>query len=151
MTKMKMERIERGGRMPALPAYQTAGAAAFDLAAFLDAPVTLAPGGRALIPTGLRFAVPEGFGGFILARSSLGAKHGVCLANGVGLIDSDYRGEIMVALLNTSDAPFTVRDGDRVAQFLLLAVPRIEPVPVNALDTTVRGEGGFGSTGRGSC
>lgn len=149
--ELSVQLIERGGRKPALPAYQTAGAAAFDLAAFVDEPVTIPAGGRALIPTGLRFAVPAGFGGFILARSSMGVKKGVALANGVGLIDSDYRGEIHVGLINQSGAEFTVRDGDRIAQFLLLAVPSIELVLRDELDETARGAGGFGSTGTGIC
>lgn len=151
MIEMQIQRIERGGRRPALPSYQTGGAAALDLAAFLDGPLTVPAGGRALIPTGLRVVVPEGYGGFVLARSGLAIKNGVTMANGVGLIDSDYRGELRVAVLNTSDADFVVRDGDRVAQFLLLETPRLALRECDALDETARGEQGFGSTGVRPC
>lgn len=138
--------IERGGRMAPLPAYQTAGAAAMDVHAFLEAPVTILPGARALIPTGLCCAVPQGYAMLLLARSGLSVKQGICLANGVGLIDSDYRGEVQVGLLNTSDQPFTVRDGDRIAQMLLTPVPAFALEVRDALDETDRGAGGFGST-----
>lgn len=138
--------IERNGRVAPLPAYQTAGAAAMDVHAFLDAPVTIAPGGRALIPTGLCYAVPQGYAMLLLARSGLSIKQGICLANSVGLIDSDYRGEVQVGLLNTSDVPFTVRDGDRIAQMLLTAVPAFSLELRESLDETERGAGGFGST-----
>ncbi|MEA5039049.1 MAG: dUTP diphosphatase [Clostridiaceae bacterium] len=150
MMQMYVELIERGGRKPILPQYQTAGAAAFDLAAFLDAAVTLPAGGRALIPTGLRIAVPAGYAGLVLARSGLASRHGVAMSNGVGLIDSDYRGELCVALQNSGDMPFTVRDGDRIAQFLLAETPSIELCVVSGLDDTTRGCRGFGSTGTGA-
>lgn len=150
MIDMNITLIERGGRKPAVPQYQTAGAAAFDLASFLDAPLTIPAGGRALIPTGLCFAVPEGYGGLVLARSGLASKHGVAMSNGVGLIDSDYRGEICVPLYNSGDAPFVVRDGDRVAQFMLVETPRINLCVTCSLDDTDRGGRGFGSTGTGA-
>lgn len=149
MIQMNYELIERSGRKPAQPAYQTAGAAAFDLAAFLDAPLIIPVRGRALVPTGLKFAVPDGYAGLILARSGLASKYGVSMSNGVGLIDSDYRGEIHVALCNNGDLPFTICDGDRVAQFLLMETPRIELRLLSVLDETARGECGFGSTGTG--
>ena len=138
--------IERNGRVAPLPAYQTAGAAAMDVHAFLEEPVTIAPGGRALIPTGLCYAVPQGYAMLLLARSGLSIKQGICLANSVGLIDSDYRGEVQVGLLNTSDVPFTVHDGDRIAQMLLTAVPALALELRERLDETARGAGGFGST-----
>ena len=150
MIQMSFELIERGGRKPAKPAYQTSGAAAFDLAAFLDAPLIIPASGRGLVPTGLKFAVPEGYAGLILARSGLASKYGVAMSNGVGLIDSDYRGEIHVALCNHGDVPFTIRDGDRVAQFLLMETPRISLCLSMGLDGTPRGECGFGSTGMGA-
>jgi dUTP pyrophosphatase len=139
--------VERNGRKAPLPAYQTAGAAAMDVHAFLDEPVTIQPGCRALIPTGLCYAVPQGFAMLLLARSGLSIKQGICLANSVGLIDSDYRGEVQVGLLNTSNVPFTVHDGDRIAQFLLMGVPKVEVFQCDTLDETARGTGGFGSTG----
>ena len=138
--------IERNGRVAPLPVYQTAGAAAMDVHAFLDAPVTIEPGCRALIPTGLCYAVPQGYAMLLLARSGLSIKQGICLANSVGLIDSDYRGEVQVGLLNTSDTPFTVHDGDRIAQMLLTAVPAFALEVRDQLDDTARGAGGFGST-----
>lgn len=146
---LKICRLERAGKRPALPQMQTEGAAGRDIAAFLpEGELTIPAGGRALIPTGLTMAIPRGFGGFLLARSSWGAKYGVALANGVGLIDSDYRGEVQVALINHSGADFTVRDGDRVAQLVLLPVPAVTLLETETLDETARGTGGFGSTGR---
>lgn len=150
MIDMNIELIERGGRKPVLPQYQTNGAAAFDLAAFLDAPITIPAGGRALIPTGFKIAVPEGYGGLVLARSGLASKHGVAMSNGVGLIDSDYRGELRVALCNSGDTPFIVHDGERVAQFMLVQTPRICLRVTDVLNDTSRGEHGFGSTGTGA-
>ncbi len=145
---MDIVRIERGGRKPPLPEYKSSAAAAVDLSAFLDDPIVLSPGGRAMIPTGLRVAVPEGMAGLVLCRSSMGAKHGVCLSNGVGLIDPDYRGEVQVALHNTSDVPFTVCDGDRIAQFMLISAPQFALCERDELNDTERGTGGFGSTGK---
>ena len=142
-------RLERCGKKPSLPVRQTEDAAGVDLAAFLPEGEEVIPaGGRALIPTGLTMAVPRGWGGFVLARSSMGVKYGVNLSNGVGLIDPDYRGEVKVALINHSDQAFTVRDGDRIAQ--LMVVPVVQPAVTVAddLDETERGAGGFGSTGR---
>lgn len=141
--------LERCGRKPALPARQTEGAAGADICAFLpEGDVLIPPGGRALIPTGLTMAVPRGYGGFLLARSSMGAKYGVSLSNGVGLIDSDYRGEVKVALINHSQQVFSVHDGDRIAQLVLLPVPTLSLLQTDTLDETARGQGGFGSTGR---
>jgi len=147
METIKLLPITRQGRRPSVPAYQTAGAAAVDLHAFLEAPVTLLPGQRAVIPTGLCMEIPPGYGGFILARSGLSTRHGVTMANGVGLIDSDYRGEVHVSLANRGDAPYTIVDGERIAQFALLRTPAFVFEEVDDLSETARGAGGFGSTG----
>lgn len=132
-----------------LPNYATAGAAAMDLVAYLDAPLTIAPGARALIPTGIAIALPDRNSVCILcARSGLSIKHGICLANGIGVIDSDYRGELKVALANISDTPYTVSPGERIAQMMFLPVATATLVLADTLDETARGAGGFGSTGR---
>ena len=129
------------GRLAPLPEYQTEGAAAMDLRAFLAEPLTLAPMERQSVPTGLAVELPQGFAGLVMARS------GLALVNGVGLIDSDYRGEIRCGLINLSAEPFTIRDGDRVAQLLLVPFARAELLPCESLSPTARGQGGFGSTG----
>lgn len=131
------------------PRYASAGAAAMDLHACLDAAVTLQPGERTLIPTGIAIALPSpDYVALVFDRSGLGIKHGIALPNGVGVIDSDYRGEIGVGLVNLSDAPYTVEPGDRVAQLAILPAVQATPVFVDTLDKTERGAGGFGSTGR---
>ena len=130
-----------------LPEYATAGAAAMDLLAAVEAPVTLPPGGRALIPTGLRVALPAGHEWQIRARSGLALKHGIALPNAPGTIDEDYRGEIGVILLNTGAEPFTVERGMRIAQAVLAPVTRGVFEEVVVLPETARGQGGFGSTG----
>ncbi len=131
-----------------LPAYATDGSAAVDLRAALDAPVEIAPGGRAMIPTGVAIA-PEtrDVVAIVAARSGLAVKKGICLSNGIGVIDADYRGEICVGLLNTSAEAFTVTPGDRIAQLMFLPVLAANFLPVEELDETARGAGGFGSTG----
>lgn len=132
------------------PTYATSGSAAVDLRAALDEgeEKTLAPGARALIPTGLAIA-PESadYVAVIAGRSGLGAKNGVSLANGIGVIDADYRGEIQVALINHGDEPFTVHRGDRIAQMLFLPVAHANFLISDSLDQTERGAGGFGHTG----
>lgn len=132
------------------PEYATSGSAAVDLRAALaeDEVVTVAPGARALIPTGLSIS-PESSDvvAIVAGRSGLGVKKGVSLANGIGVIDSDYRGEIQVALLNKGDEPFEVRRGDRIAQMMFMPVLTASFLPVDELDETVRGAGGFGHTG----
>ncbi|MDR0570135.1 MAG: dUTP diphosphatase [Clostridiales Family XIII bacterium] len=130
-----------------LPAYETEGSAGMDVRAALESPVTLEPGARALIPTGLRVELPEGHEGQIRARSGLAARHGLGLANGVGTIDSDYRGEIKVALVNWGEEAFTINDGDRIAQMVVAPYRRVEWDLVEELDESSRGEGGFGHTG----
>ena len=134
---------EKIGREIPLPYYATEGAAAVDLHACIDEAVTLPPGGRALLPTGLAAAIPAGH-----VRSSMGIRHGVTLSNGVGVIDSDYRGQVHVGLHNLSGEPYTVQPGDRVAQLMVVPVAAPEIEVVDALPETVRGAGGLGSTGR---
>lgn len=136
----------------AVPAYQTAGSAACDLTACLDEPVTLLPGQSALIPTGIAIAPAAGdeyppAAALLYARSGLAIRHGIALQNGVGVIDSDYRGEIKVGLINLSGEPYTIESGERIAQMIFTPVLRAAFEPVTALDDTVRGTGGFGSTG----
>jgi dUTP pyrophosphatase len=134
-----------------LPAYASAGAAGMDLRAAVpeDAPATLAPGARALIPTGLKIAVPEGFEAQVRPRSGLALKSGVTCLNTPGTIDSDYRGEVGVILVNLGDEPFVVRRGERIAQMVIATYAQAQWEPVEAHAATARGEGGFGSTGRG--
>lgn len=131
-----------------LPTYGSAGAAGADLYALPGGePVTVNPGETAFIHTGLSMAIPEGYVGLNFARSGLASKRGLAPANKVGVIDSDYRGELMVALHNHGDIPQTVEPGDRIAQFLVVPVVTARFVEVDTLDETERGAGGFGSTG----
>ena len=133
----------------ALPAYETAGAAGMDLRAAVvdDTPVVLAPGARALVPTGLIFEIPDGFEGQVRPRSGLAFKHGVTCLNTPGTIDSDYRGEVKVLLVNLGDEPFTVTRGLRMAQLVIAPVTQARIEERTAAGETVRGAGGFGSTG----
>ena len=132
-----------------VPKYATAGAAAMDLTACIDEPITVAPRQLVSIPTGIAIALPSAeYVALIFARSGLGVKHGISLSNGVGVIDSDYRGEIKVGLTNLSDIPYTVQPGDRVAQLAIMPVVQANIIPVAELDETDRGAGGFGSTGK---
>lgn len=130
-----------------LPAYATDGAAGLDVHANLDEPVTLAPLERALIPTGLYMSIPRGFECQVRPRSGLAAKHGITVANAPGTIDSDYRGEVKVILVNLSAVPFVINDGERIAQLLFARHERVEWNEVDSLDETERGDGGFGHTG----
>jgi dUTP pyrophosphatase len=134
----------------ALPAYQSAAAAGLDLLAAVpeNAPLVLAPGKHAMVPTGLTIALPVGYEAQVRPRSGLAAKHGVTVLNSPGTIDADYRGEINVILINHGAAPFAVRRGERIAQMVIAPVARAELVAAAALSTTDRGSGGFGSTGR---
>ena len=146
--KIKALSPKIGTEIP-LPKFATAGAACMDLCACIDAPVTLEAGARALIPTGIAIALPSAdYVALVFARSGLGIKQGVCLSNGVGVIDSDYRGEIGVGLVNLGQDDYTVRPGDRIAQLMVTPVVQPTVVQVSALDDTDRGAGGFGSTGR---
>lgn len=139
---------EKIGREIPLPYYATAGAAAVDLHACIEQPEIIPGGGQALIPTGLAAAIPEGHVGVLASRSSMGVRSGVGLSNGIGVIDSDYRGPIRVGLYNMRSTPYTVRPGDRIAQLLVVPVACPEIEVVDALPETERGAGGFGSTGR---
>jgi dUTP pyrophosphatase len=141
-----VQRLPHAEGLP-LPAYATPGAAAMDLLAAVAAPVTVPPGGRALIPTGLRVALPEGHEWQIRPRSGLALKHGVTLVNSPGTIDEDYRGEVGVILFNTGSEDFVVKRGMRIAQAVLAPVLRAAFEDVVVLPETNRGEGGFGSTG----
>lgn len=147
--RLLIKQIERCGKKPPLPKYQTEDAAAMDIAAFLpeEGEIIIQPGQWKLIPTGLCMAIPKHYGGFLLGRSGLAAKYGIGLTNSVGLIDADYRGELQVNLINHGKEPFVVHDGDRIAQFLLMGTPRVEIFLSNNLGDTARGTGGFGSTG----
>lgn len=134
-----------------VPRYETSGAAGLDLSAALDAPMTIAPGQYAKVPTGLVIAVPHGYEGQVRPRSGLAAKHGVTLLNSPGTIDEDYRGQVQVLLINHGPSDFTVQSGDRIAQLIIAPVAQVPVVAVtNAeeLGKTTRGQGGFGSTGR---
>ena len=142
---MKIRMISRSGFFPS---YETEGAAGMDVRAYIEAPVTLNPGERALIPTGLFMEIEPGFEVQLRARSGLAIRHGICLANGIGTIDSDYRGEVKVALINLGQEPFTVQSGDRIAQMVAAAYIRAEVVPATELADSARGSGGFGSTGK---
>ena len=131
------------------PAYATAGSAGMDLRACLDTPLTLNPGDRVGVPTGFAIALPgPEWVAYIFARSGLGIKNGITLPNCVGVIDSDYRGEIIVALTNLSDEDYTIQPGDRVAQLVIMPVTQAAVTVVDELDETERGAGGFGSTGK---
>ncbi len=130
-----------------LPAPATASAAGLDLPAALPEPLELAPGGRVLVPTGFRVAIPPGFEGQVRPRSGLALRHGLTLPNAPGTVDSDYRGELKVILLNTGSEPVVVRRGDRIAQLVIAPVVSAQWEEVEGLDPTDRGEGGFGHTG----
>lgn len=132
----------------ALPAYETAAAAGMDLRAAVDAPLTLAPGARAAIPTGLMMAIPAGFEGQVRPRSGLALKQGLTVLNAPGTIDADYRGEVKVILINHGEAPAKIQRGDRIAQLVIAPVIRVDVRQVERLDDTARGAGGFGSTGQ---
>lgn len=133
----------------ALPAYATAGAAGMDLRAQLEAPITLVPLGRVLVPTGLFIELPQGYEAQVRPRSGLAIKHGLTVLNSPGTIDADYRGEIKVALVNLSAEPFEIQDGERIAQLVVARHEEVTWQPVEELGETERGAGGFGHTGRG--
>ena len=141
--------LPHGEGLP-LPEYQSPHAAGLDLLAAVpeNAPLVLAPGQRALVPTGLTIALPPGYEAQVRPRSGLAFKHGVTVLNAPGTIDADYRGEIGVLLVNHGDAPFPIHRGERIAQMVVAAVTRVELVSSGSLPPTKRGSGGFGSTGR---
>jgi dUTP pyrophosphatase len=147
--KVEIRQLPHGDGL-ALPAYQSADAAGLDLLAAVPegAPMVLAPGKHALVPTGLTIALPSGFEAQVRPRSGLAAKHGVTVLNSPGTVDADYRGEINVILINHGAAPFSIRRGERIAQMVIAPVVQAQLVPVASLSATDRGSGGFGSTGR---
>jgi dUTP pyrophosphatase len=130
-----------------LPQYETSQSAGMDLRANLDAPVTLQPMERRLVPTGLFIALPKGYEAQVRPRSGLAIKHGITVLNAPGTIDADYRGEVCVILVNLSQSPFTINDGERIAQMVVARHEQAQWQPVDELDATERGAGGFGHTG----
>lgn len=143
---VRITRLPNAADLP-LPGYETAGAAGMDLRAAVDAPVVLAPGERAVVPTGLAIALPDGYEAQVRGRSGLARRHGIALVNAPGTVDSDYRGEIQVILINLGHEPFTIARGDRIAQMVVAPVTRVAWQEVATLEQTARGAGGFGSTG----
>ena len=139
---------EKIGREIPLPYYATDGAAAVDLHACIDAPMTIPAGGQVVVPTGLAVAIPEGYVGIVAVRSNMGIRHGVTLSNAIGVIDSDYRGPLGVGLRNTTGEDYILQPGDRMAQLMVVPVLRPEIRLVAELPETTRGAGGFGSTRR---
>jgi dUTP pyrophosphatase len=148
--KVNVRRLPHAEDLP-MPAYQTVDAAGFDLIAAVpaDTPITLTPGSRALVPTGLIFQFPPGTEGQVRPRSGLAAKHGVTVLNSPGTVDADYRGEVAVILINLGSETFVVNRGDRIAQMIVAPLTRVELRENRSLSSTKRGEGGFGSTGIG--
>lgn len=130
-----------------LPAYETEGSAGMDIRAYIDEPIVLEPGKRALIPTGIFLEIPKGYEVQIRARSGLAVKHGIGLTNGIGTIDSDYRGEIKVSLINWGEEAFVINNGERIAQMVAAKYEKVEFARVEELSETERGAGGFGHTG----
>ena len=144
--EVKIKRLPNGAGVP-LPARMTEHAAGFDVSAAVAEPTVLQPGDIRLIPCGFAMAVPHGYEAQVRPRSGLSSKHGVTMVNAPGTIDSDYRGEVRVPLINLGRLPFTIERGMRIAQMLILPVPASEMVEVDELDETARGGGGFGHTG----
>lgn len=149
MTTLRILRLPHAEGL-ALPAYETPGSAGMDLRAAVpeDAPITLEPGARVLVPTGLKIALEQGWEAQIRPRSGLALNHGISAPNTPGTIDSDYRGEVGVILINLGQEPFMIRRGERIAQMVIAAVAQATVAEVDSLDDTARGAGGFGSTGR---
>jgi dUTP pyrophosphatase len=150
MLKIKVKLIPTAsGKTVSLPGYQSEFSAGADLCACIDEPVTILPHSRALIPSGIAIEpMRSDCGVFLFARSGLASKKGICLANSVGVVDSDYRGEIKIALLNTSDEPYTVTPFERIAQMVVMPVEKAAFELCDTLSDTDRGDGGFGSTGK---
>jgi dUTP pyrophosphatase len=146
--RIQVRRVRSHATPLPLPRYQSEGAAGFDLCADIDGEWTLAPLARRAVPSGIAIALPEGLEGQVRPRSGLALRHGITCINSPGTIDADYRGEIQVLLVNLSSEPFTLRRGERIAQLVVAPVVRAELEEVDTLPTSVRGEGGFGSTGR---
>lgn len=144
--EIAVTRLPHNADLP-LPAYETAQSAGMDLAAAIDAPVTLAPGGRAMVPTGLAIALPAGYEAQVRPRSGLAAKNGITVLNTPGTVDADYRGEVKVILINLGDDAFEIERGMRIAQMVIAPVTQASFAEVDTLPETARGAGGFGSTG----
>ena len=144
---VKIKRTRRGKDLP-LPAYMTAHAAGMDLLADIDDDIVIAPMERSLVPTGISIALPVGYEAQIRPRSGLAIKHGIALVNSPGTIDADYRGEIMVIMINLGGEPFTISRGERIAQMVVHEVSMVKWSEVDGHDETARGQGGFGHTGR---
>jgi dUTP pyrophosphatase len=144
--RIKVVRLPHGGDLP-LPAYQSAGAAGMDLLAAIDKPMLLKAGARALIPTGLRLELPQGYEAQVRPRSGLALRHGITVLNSPGTIDSDYRGEVGVLLVNLGDKPFEIARGERIAQLVVQRFERADLSSASKASATRRGAGGFGSTG----
>lgn len=145
-TTVKVKKLNENA---VLPQRATAGSAGADLYACIDSPVTIAPGQLVKIPTGIAIELQDSsLAAFLFARSGLGVKHGITLANSVGVVDSDYRGEVCVGLCNVSDKPYTIEPKERVAQMVIMPVAAAEYVEAEELGSTERGEGGFGSSGK---
>lgn len=143
--ELKIKKLKPNAK---IPMRATDGSAGMDLYACIDEPVTLAPGELAVVPTGIAIELPDnGCAAFLYARSGLGVKHGICLSNGVGVIDSDYRGEICAGLCNVSNEPYTINPDERICQMVIAPVLLPQITEVSELGDTERGEGGFGSTG----
>lgn len=141
---MKLKIKSLSGR---LPVYATDGASGMDLCAYTNEPLTIKPMQRMLVPTGLFVEIPEGFEGQVRARSGLAIKKGIGLVNSIGTIDSDYRGELMIPLINFGEEDFVINDGDRIAQLVIARYEKVEISEIEELSDTERGEGGFGHTG----
>lgn len=148
MTLLVQPLSEKIGKEIPIPRYATDGAAALDLPACIDAPVVLPAHGQIVVPTGIAVAIPEGYVGIMALRSSLGVRQGIAFSNGIGVIDSDYRGQLSVGLYNLRPTPYVIAPGDRIAQLMVVPVARPQIEVVSTLPETRRGAGGFGSTGR---
>lgn len=140
-------KVKRLPHCHSLPKYASAGAAGLDLVAAIENDITLAPGHRTRIPTGVEIEIPPGFQGQVVPRSGLADRAGISLTNCVGTIDSDYRGEVQVLIINHGLEPYTFKRGDRIAQLVLVPIPSVDVVEVDDLSQSTRGTGGFGSTG----
>ena len=146
MNKVLFKKLEHGRDLP-LPKYESASAAGMDLRAALERPMILEPGERALVPTGLKMALPEGYEAQVRPRSGLAHRHGITMLNTPGTIDADYRGEVKVLAINLGEDSFTIEHGDRIAQMVIAPVQQFEVEEADELPDSTRGEGGFGSTG----
>ncbi len=143
--KIKVKKLNDKAKLPVYASEQAAG---MDLSACIDEDIVLNPMQKALVPTGIAVEIPENYAGMIYPRSGLAVKYGLTLSNCVGVIDSDYRGEIKCGIINLGDKPYTITDGERIAQMVITNTPQFEIETADTLNDTQRGEGGFGSTGK---